>query len=136
MKTENNKKEYTIEDRQKLLFILRKINGFTQMEVAHKAGITYSQYQRLESGERSIKTVSFDIACRIFNVLFGICGASLFYNGLLDWLLEYDATKNDPGLKRCNILYLNQLKNQNLINESSMNIINRIIDIHYNRIYF
>lgn len=41
----------------------------TQQAVADKANIRLQQYQKFESGERSILTASFVIACKVLNAL-------------------------------------------------------------------
>ena len=56
----------------------------TQQEVAERANITLRQYQRLESGERSILTCSFGLACRVIEAL--DMDVSKFYHG--DYYLE------------------------------------------------
>lgn len=56
----------------------------TQQEVADRANITLRQYQRLESGERSILTCSFGLACRVIEAL--DMDVSKFYHG--DYYLE------------------------------------------------
>jgi len=43
--------------------------GMTQKQVAEKAGIPIQSYQRFESGERNIMTASFQMACRVIEVL-------------------------------------------------------------------
>lgn len=47
----------------------RKEIGLTQQEVADRAGIRIQQYQKFESGERSIMTCSFKIACQVIDAL-------------------------------------------------------------------
>lgn len=47
----------------------RQMLRMTQQEVADRAKITLRQYQRLESGERSILTCSFGLACRVIEAL-------------------------------------------------------------------
>lgn len=56
----------------------------TQQEIADRAKITLRQYQRLESGERSILTCSFGLACRVIEAL--DMDVSKFYHG--DYYLE------------------------------------------------
>ena len=41
----------------------------TQQQVADKAKIALSSYQKFESGERNIRTASFDLACRVITAL-------------------------------------------------------------------
>lgn len=43
--------------------------GMTQQQVANEVGITVRQYQRYESGEKSIYSASFQIGVRLFKVL-------------------------------------------------------------------
>lgn len=52
--------------------------------IADRAKITLRQYQRLESGERSILTCSFGLACRVIEAL--DMDVSKFYHG--DYYLE------------------------------------------------
>ena len=62
----------------------RQMLRMTQQEVADQANITLRQYQRLESGERSILTCSFGLACRVIEAL--DMDVSKFYHG--DYYLE------------------------------------------------
>ena len=62
----------------------RQILRLTQQVVADRAKITLRQYQRLESGERSILTGSFGLACRVIEAL--DMDVSKFYHG--DYYLE------------------------------------------------
>ena len=62
----------------------RQMLRMTQQEVADRANITLCQYQRLESGERSILTCSFGLACRVIEAL--DMDVSKFYHG--DYYLE------------------------------------------------
>lgn len=57
----------------------RLILGLTQKQVADKANLVLQQYQKFESGERSIMNCSFELACRIIEALdMDICR---FYHG-------------------------------------------------------
>lgn len=47
----------------------RVILGMTQQQTADKAGVILQQYQKFESGERSIMNCSFSIACRVIEAL-------------------------------------------------------------------
>ena len=47
----------------------RVILGLTQQQVADQAHVVLQQYQKFESGERSIMTCSFKLACRIIEAL-------------------------------------------------------------------
>ena len=62
----------------------RQMLRLTQQEIADQAKITLRQYQRLESGERSILTCSFGLACRVIEAL--DMDVSKFYHG--DYYLE------------------------------------------------
>ena len=66
----------------------------TQQEVADRAKITLRQYQRLESGERSILTCSFGLACRVIEAL--DMDVSKFYHG--DYYLEEVKTMRGKGV--------------------------------------
>jgi transcriptional regulator with XRE-family HTH domain len=43
--------------------------GLTQKCVAEKAKVPLQSYQRFESGDRDIKTASFQVACRVIEAL-------------------------------------------------------------------
>lgn len=47
----------------------RVLLGMTQKQVAEKAKIPLQSYQRFESGDRKIKTASFQVACRVLEAL-------------------------------------------------------------------
>ena len=47
----------------------RVIKGLTQQQVADRAGIKLQHYQKFESGERNLRTASFQIACRVLEAL-------------------------------------------------------------------
>jgi len=47
----------------------RKELRLTQQETANRAGIMLQQYQKFESGERKLRTASFDIACGVLEAL-------------------------------------------------------------------
>lgn len=67
------------DDMHSVLYEQRVIHGMTQRQVAEKAKITLQQYQKFESGARSIMTCSFRIACRVIEAL-GM-NISDFYHG-------------------------------------------------------
>lgn len=54
---------------QSILQERRVILGMTQKQVAEKANIPLQSYQRFESGDRNIKTASFQVACRVLEAL-------------------------------------------------------------------
>lgn len=47
----------------------RLTSGLTQQQVADRAGIKLQQYQKFESGERNLRTASFQIACKVLEAL-------------------------------------------------------------------
>ena len=47
----------------------RVVLGLTQQQVADKAKISLRAYQKFESGDRNIKTASFQVACRVIEAL-------------------------------------------------------------------
>ncbi|MCM1532723.1 MAG: helix-turn-helix domain-containing protein [Ruminococcus flavefaciens] len=47
----------------------RLVLGLTQKQVAEKAGVAFVTYQRFESGERNIRTASFQLVCRVLRAL-------------------------------------------------------------------
>lgn len=51
------------------LFYQREALGLTQQAVANAAGINIRQYQRLESGERSMSSTSLRIGLAVCDVL-------------------------------------------------------------------
>ncbi len=71
----------------------RQMLRLTQQEIADRAKITLRQYQRLESGERSILTCSFGLACRVIEAL--DMDVSKFYHG--DYYLEEVKTMRGKG---------------------------------------
>ncbi|NCC05865.1 MAG: XRE family transcriptional regulator [Proteobacteria bacterium] len=56
-------------DNKSILQERRVILGMTQKQVAEKAKIPLQSYQRFESGDRNIKTASFQVACRVLEAL-------------------------------------------------------------------
>ncbi len=67
----------------------------TQQNVADKAKIKLQQYQKFESGERSIMTCSFRIACRVIEAL--QMDISKFYHG--DYLIGEEVSIGADGLR-------------------------------------
>lgn len=57
------------DDGRSILREKRVIAGLTQQKVADKAKIALRQYQKFETGERSIRNASFDVACRVIEAL-------------------------------------------------------------------
>lgn len=47
----------------------RLVLEMTQKQVAEKAGIPLSTYQKFETAERNIRTASFDVTCRVLKAL-------------------------------------------------------------------
>ena len=60
---------HTQDKKDGLLKEQRVTNGLTQQQVADKAGILIQHYQKFESGERNLRTASFDVACRVLEAL-------------------------------------------------------------------
>lgn len=56
-------------DTKSVLREKRVVLGLTQKQVAERAKIPLQSYQRFESGERNIKTASFQMACRVIEAL-------------------------------------------------------------------
>ena len=73
----------------------RVILGMTQKQVAEKAKIPMQSYQRFESGERNIRTASFQMACRILEVL--EMNISDFYHG--EYALGEEIYGSKEGLR-------------------------------------
>ena len=66
-------------DMHSILKEKRQVLRMTQQDIADKAKITLQQYQKFESGERNIRTASFQLACRVIESL-GM-NISDFYHG-------------------------------------------------------
>ena len=73
----------------------RVILGLTQKQVAEKASIPLQSYQRFESGDRNIKTASFQVACRVIEAL-GM-NISDFYHG--EYVLGEPIFSTKEGLR-------------------------------------
>ena len=72
----------------------RDVLGLTQKQVAEKANIPLQSYQRFESGERNIKTASFQMACRVIEAL--DMDISDFYHG--KYVLGEPICETEKGL--------------------------------------
>jgi len=81
-------------DKHSVLREKRLVLGLTQQQVADKAKIAYTQYQRLESGERSIMSASFQLACRVIKAL--EMDIDKFYNG--DYVIGEELVETSKGL--------------------------------------
>ena len=81
--------------RDGLLREKRVVLGLTQQQVADRAKIKLQQYQKFESGERNIKTASFQLACRVIEAL--EMDISDFYHN--EYVLGEDVYMDDDGLK-------------------------------------
>ena len=73
----------------------RVILGLTQKQVAEKANIPLQSYQRFESGDRNIKTASFQVACRVIEAL--EMNISDFYHG--EYILGEKLLDSKEGLR-------------------------------------
>ena len=82
-------------DRHSILREKRVVLGMTQQQVADKAQIVLQQYQKFESGERSIMTCSFQIACRVIEAL----GMDItdFYHG--EYAIGEEVYMSEGGLR-------------------------------------
>ena len=67
------------DDQHSVLKEKRQILRMTQQQVADKAKVSLQQYQKFESGQRNIKTASFQLACRVIEAL--DMNVSDFYHG-------------------------------------------------------
>lgn len=47
----------------------RLILELTQKQIAERAKIPLSTYQKFETGERNIRTAAFEVTCRVLNAL-------------------------------------------------------------------
>lgn len=56
-------------DRHSILREKRLVLGLTQQQLANKAKVSFSQYQKFESGERNIMTASFQNVCKVIRAL-------------------------------------------------------------------
>ena len=72
----------------------RLVLGLTQQQVADKAKIAYTHYQRPESDERNIRTASFQLTCRVIKAL--NMDIEKFYNG--DYTLGEPLAETPNGL--------------------------------------
>lgn len=81
-------------DRHTILREKRLVLGLTQQQVADKANISYSQYQKFESGERNIMTASFKIACQVILAL--DMDVYKFYKG--DYVIGEPVVQTKDGL--------------------------------------
>ena len=68
--------------------------GLTQRQVAEKAKIAYNQYQRFETGERNIRTASFQVACKVLLAL--EMDIYKFYKG--DYVIGEELVQTKDGL--------------------------------------
>jgi len=79
-------------NRHEILKIFRKYRQLTQQQVADMAKINYRQYQKFESGERDIMNATFELVCRVLDVL--DISINKFYKGGYAYLLN-ENIKND-----------------------------------------
>lgn len=73
----------------------RVVLGLTQKQVADRAKIVLQQYQKIESGERSIMKCSFQVACRIIEAL--EMDIAKFYHG--DYVIGEEVVISNGGLR-------------------------------------
>ena len=89
----------------------RQMLRMTQQEIADRAKITLRQYQRLESGERSILTCSFGLACRVIEAL--DMDVSKFYHG--DYYLEEEVKTMRGKKEQYGQIYVEKFTSASLI---------------------
>lgn len=82
-------------DMKSVLREKRVVLGLTQQNVADKAKIKLQQYQKFESGERSIMTCSFQIACRVIEAL--EMDISKFYHG--EYTIGEEVSFSNDGIR-------------------------------------
>ena len=80
---------------QNVLREKRVILGMTQKQAAEKAGVAPVTYQRFESGERNIRTASFQLVCRVLESL--EMSADAFYKG--DYVIGEEVFGSEGGLR-------------------------------------
>ena len=72
----------------------RIVLGLTQKQVADRAKMPLSSYQRFESGDRKLSTATFNIACRVLEAL--ELDIAAFYHG--DWVFGEPWVETKDGL--------------------------------------
>ena len=72
----------------------RVVQGLTQQQVADRAKISLRQYQSFESGERNIRTASFQLACRVIEAL-GMDPTKFFHG---DYVIGEEVLLGGDGL--------------------------------------
>lgn len=82
-------------DMHSILREKRVVLGMTQQQLANKANVVLQQYQKFESGERSIMTCSFQLACRIIEAL--EMDITAFYHG--DYTIGEKVYMSEQGLR-------------------------------------
>ena len=80
---------------QNILREKRVTLNLTQKQVAERAKIAVTSYQRFENGERNIRTASFQIACRVIEAL--EMNVSDFYHG--EYSIGEEVYEDKEGLK-------------------------------------
>lgn len=73
----------------------RVVQGLTQQQVADRAKISLRQYQSFESGERNIRTASFQLACRVIEAL-GMDPTKFFHG---DYVIGEEVLLGGDGLR-------------------------------------
>lgn len=87
--------ETVLLDPQSMLRERRVILGLTQKAVAEQAHIPLQSYQRFESGARNIMTASFQMTCRVLEVL--QMDITKFYHG--DYTFGETVYNSPEGLR-------------------------------------
>ena len=73
----------------------RVVQGLTQQQVADRAKISLRQYQSFESGERNIRTASFQLAWRVIEDL-GMDPTKFFHG---DYVIGEEVLLGGDGLR-------------------------------------
>ena len=77
-----------------ILYERRLVLGLTQKQVADRAKMPLSSYQRFESGDRKLSTATFNMACRVLEAL--ELDIAAFYHG--DWVFGEPWVETKDGL--------------------------------------
>lgn len=72
----------------------RIVLGLTQKQVADRAKMPLSSYQRFECGDRKLSTATFNMACRVLEAL--ELDIAAFYHG--DWVFGEPLVETIDGL--------------------------------------
>lgn len=77
-----------------ILYERRLVLGLTQKQVAERAKMPLSSYQRFESGDRKLASATFNMACRVLEAL--EMDITAYYHG--DYILGEAMVETKDGL--------------------------------------